>query len=135
MKKMIQENIVKNIILLVLLSLSYEPIKNFLNSSSLIEDKATTGDILVVVSIIIVTACFGAFAFTYEKTKSSEKHALLLAHATTGILMLIIGLSLEMTAILTSFLIEDFVILNKILALLYIGVVCYDFWDLLRIKL
>ena len=61
MKKLIRENLFKNAILLIALALSYLPIKNFLFSTELITDKPLAGDLLVAISIIAVTACFGNF--------------------------------------------------------------------------
>jgi hypothetical protein len=88
------------------------------------------------ISIVIVTACFGNFAFSYEKLKLGKEPFLqFTAHLTSGLLMLIIGLSLEITAVLTSLLFNNFWTLNIILLLLYISSVTYDFLDLHRIKI
>lgn len=135
MKKLIRENLFKNAILLIVLALSYLPIKNFLFSTELVTDKPLAGDLLVAISIIAVTACFGNFAFTYEKIKARSVGERLLAHVTTGLLMLLIGLALEMTAVLSEILIGNFVILDISLIILYLASVCYDFWDLARMDL
>ena len=131
MHKYLKQNIIKNLILLFLLAILYFPINVFLSSSNLSTDTATAGDVVVVMSIIAVTACFGNFSFTYEKIKGGS--SMLLAHFTTAILMLIIGLSLIFTSILTSFLLGPFIILDALFALLYVAIVAYDFWDILRL--
>lgn len=134
MNKIILENVVKNIILIPILVLTYFEIERFFSTLS-ISDNSVLGSVLVAVSILVVTACFGCFAFTYEKVEHKSFGLRLLAHATTGILMLLIGLSLEMTSVLAKALIGDFQVFNLSLVLLYISIVLYDFWDLRRAKI
>lgn len=134
MKKVLWENIVKNVVIFPILLLAYFDIeKVFWNLP--IKDTSVLGSILVAVSILAVIACFGCFAFTYEKVENSRFSWRLLGHLTTGILILLIGLSLEMTSVLVNLLIGDFAIFNLSLILLYISIVLYDFWDLRRAKL
>lgn len=126
------ENWVKNIILIMILIPSYLDIQKALVNSSIVADKASIGSLLVAVSILSVTACFGNFSFTYADVSNRTKSSRLLAHFTTGLLMLLIGLSLEMTSVLTKLLVGDFLIFDISLAILYIASVLYDFWDLRR---
>jgi hypothetical protein len=136
MKRLLIENLIKNVIIILILIGSYFPIKEMINNSTLAIDKSSVGDLLLVISIVIVTACFGNFAFSYEKLKLGKEPFLqFTAHLTSGLLMLIIGLSLEITAVLTSLLFNNFWTLNIILLLLYISSVTYDFLDLHRIKI
>ena len=104
-------------------------------SSGIVSDKAVVGSLLAAVSILAVTACFGNFAFTYEKIKRDSFGSRLLAHTTTGLLMLLIGMSLEMTSVLASLLVGEFYIFNLSLLILYAASVLYDFWDLKRTEL
>lgn len=129
MNRILWENVTKNIILLTILIFTYFEIEKFFLQSS-ISDNSILGSVLVAVSILAVTACFGCFAFTYEKVETNRFGWRLMAHLTTGVLMLLIGLSLEMTFVLARSLIGDFYILNMSLVLLYIGIILYDFWDL-----
>lgn len=134
MKKIIWENIAKNLIILVILAFAYfETERFFINLP--ITDNSILGSILVAVSILAVTACFGCFAFTYEKVEHNNLGWRLLSHVTTGVLMLLIGLSLEMTSLIAKILIGDFPIFNFSLILLYLSIVLYDFWDLRRVRL
>lgn len=133
MQKIIKENLTKNVFLVFLLIILYFPIQTYLENSSLIADKASAGSVLVAVSIIAVIACFGAFAFTYEKISEKSTFQRYLAHFTTGLLMLIIGVSLIFTSTLISFVMGNFLLFDFILALLYLAIIGYDFWDLLRI--
>ncbi len=132
MKRIYLENWVKNILVLGILYTAYFEIQKFLLTSPIASDKATIGSMLVAVSILAVTACFGNFAFTYEKVDQKNSFSRFLAHITTGLLMLLIGLSLEMTAAFTNLLIGEFPIFNMSLVILYISSVLYDFWDLQR---
>lgn len=135
MKKILWENLLKNIIVVFLLVPSYISIKNYFLAINLSSDKNIIGNLLSVVSILAVTACFGNFAFSYERIKGNDLLSRFIGHLTTGLLMLVIGISLEMTSILTSFLIGEFFIFNLTLMLLYIASVLYDFWDLKRVDL
>jgi hypothetical protein len=135
MKKIYRENFIKNILIFFILVLSFEKIHSFIYGSSIVTDKLSAGSLLVAVSILAVTACFGNFAFTYEKINSKDIFSRLLAHTTTGLLMLLIGLSLEMTSVLSTILIGNFQIFNVSLFILYLASVLYDFWDLKRIEL
>lgn len=135
MKNIYWENLIKNIIILIVLFLSYSSIHNFIYGSSIGADKLSAGSLLVAVSILAVTACFGNFSFTYEKIKHEDLVTRMLAHVTTGLLMLLIGISLEMTSALSSVLIGDFQIFNLSLVILYLASILYDFWDLKKADL
>lgn len=134
MKNIIQENFIKNIVLLIILFLIYPLILSSLSNSPAATDKAIAGNLLVAVSILVVTACFGNFAFTYEKVDHKKLSSRLLGHATTSLLMLLIGLSLELTSVLSKLLVGNFVIFDICLILLYFASVLYDFWDLKRAR-
>ncbi len=135
MEKIIKENLIKNVILVILLVFLYFSIQNYLVNSNLKTDKALAGNILVAVSIIAVTACFGNFAFTYEKINPKNVFERYLAHTTTGLLMLIIGISLIFADILFTFTMGHFVLVDVTFILLYIANIGYDFWDLLKNKI
>jgi hypothetical protein len=131
-KIIIKENIIKNIFIVILLIILYFPISSYLTNSNLFTDLSLAGNILVATSIIAVTACFGNFAFTYEKISVESIFERYLAHFVTGLLMLIIGTSLIFTGILVSFVMGHFILLDFLLIVLYIACVGYDFWDLFR---
>jgi len=130
-KRILAENVLKNLIILVILYLTYGNIESFLMSNLAIEQ---AGNLLVAVSILAVTACFGNFAFTYECTDKGDSVSRLVAHMTTGLLMLVVGISLEMTAIIMNLILRDFWMFNFCLAILYAAIMLYDFWDLSRLE-
>ena len=134
MERILKENIIKNIILIVLLVLLISPINEFLLNNKLFEDVYLAGDVLVAMSIIAVIACFGNFAFSYEKINPKNVYQRYLAHITTGLLMFIIGVSLIFTSILISFIMGYFFLVDLILSLLYLSCMGYDFWDVMRIS-
>lgn len=134
MNKIVKENLFKNIVILIVLAVLYLQIQNFL-MSNLSNDKASASSIIVVASIIAVTACFGNFAFTYEKINPKKGFHRFLAHTTTGLLMLLIGISLIFTSVLTTIIMGNFIISDITFLLLYIASVFYDFWDLFRLDL
>jgi len=135
MHRMVKENITKNIILVVILGLLYPVIENFLSNSNLILDKVSAGSIVVVTSIVAVTACFGNFAFTYEKINEKKGFQRYLAHFTTGLFMLVIGISLIFTTMLTFIIMGHFILIDITFLLLYLACVGYDFWDVYRLSL
>lgn len=132
MKKAFKENLIKNIIVGSLLIPGYFSIQSSFINSAISSDKSTLGSLLVAVSILAVIACFGNYAFTYEKVKTNDSKYRILVHLATGVLILIIGFSLEMTSIITKMLIGNFPIFDLSLVLLYIASVLFDFWDLHR---
>ncbi|MEA2036697.1 MAG: hypothetical protein U9O94_04265 [Nanoarchaeota archaeon] len=134
MNKIIKENITKNIILIIILILFYPLINTYLTNNNLVNDVSASGNILIATSIIAVIACFGNFAFTYEKINVKKTFDRYLAHLTTGLLMLIIGISLIFTNILIAIIMGNFILVNITLFLLYIACVGYDLLDVLRIR-
>jgi len=133
MRRIVRENLLKNALLLALLAASWSPIGDYLAHSRLASDLPTAGDVLVAVSLVAVIACFGNFAFTYEKVDSSRTHRLMV-HLLSGILMYVIGLSLIFTHFLLAILMGPFFVVDLALALLYVASVLYDFWDLYRLR-
>jgi len=134
MAKIITENIIKNIIIVFVLIGLMPMIQRFLYSGVLVDDKASAGSIIVVTSIVAVIACFGNFAFTYEKIDSKKPFQRYLAHISTGLFMLVIGISLIFTAFLSEMIMGYFVLIDVTLVLLYLACVGYDFWDMYRIS-
>ena len=132
MKNLVRENLIKNILLVVVLALLYPLIQDFLISSKLAIDNSSAGSIIVVTSIIAVTACFGNFAFTYEKINIKDSFQRYLAHFTTGLFMLVMAISLIFTAILTKMIMGYFILIDITLIILYLACIGYDFWDVYR---
>ena len=132
MKKVVIENITKNILVIIALIPAFQSSRLFLISSPIASDKQALGSLLTAITILAMIACAGNYAFTYEKVNLRNVMSRFLAHATTGLLMLLLGLSLGMTSVLVELLTGKFAIFDISLAVLYLTSVLYDFWDLMR---
>jgi hypothetical protein len=131
MKKrtLIYENIFKNIFIIILSLILYplviKPIKEI--------GVEQMNDFLLILSILLVSVCFANFEFSYQKSKIESLGERMFLHIVVipfGLLLTLLLLSLvtavgvvyptlELTILLFSF-------------LLYIGMILYDFWDILR---
>ncbi|MBN2122228.1 hypothetical protein JW721_04200 [Candidatus Micrarchaeota archaeon] len=131
MDALIKENIAKNVLILLLLAAVCAFLPNMMGDV-LGSDKAAAGSMLTTISLISVIACFGCFAFTYEKVKMEDTKQRFLAHLTTGLLMFAIGITLALTSFVTKIVAGQLFIIDLLLVLVYAACVCYDFWDLLR---
>lgn len=133
MYKILKENIYMNIIVTLILALMYPSISTFLNTIHLSDSVA--GNILVSISIISVIACFGNYAFTYEKINHKKMTHRYLAHVVTGIFLFIIGTTLIFLDIMLTHIMGHFIILDIVLILLYLANIGYNIWDILRVGL
>lgn len=132
MHEILKENIAKNLIILIVLGILCFQIPNCIGCSVIEEDKAAAGSLLTTISLISVIACFGCFAFTYEKVQMKKRMYRYLAHITTGLLMLAIGTTLILTSLVTKIIAGPLLIIDLLLVMVYLACVCYDFWDILR---
>lgn len=131
-KTLVIENISKNIVLIILLALLFRPLKNVLSAVS----PADADSVLSFASLTLVAALFGNFAFTYEFSNIKNKAERLLAHSTTFLLMLAVGLLLETSAVVLSIKVSSLLPLATLVSvIIYSASVLYDFWDLLRAKI
>ncbi len=127
MEKILKENIVKNVILIILFILLYNPILRIVAPIS----GADLGTLSMIVSILILGSMFGNFTFSYDRSNLKNVYERYLAHLTTGILMFTMGLLFEFTVAITI----NIGLGNNFLpitVLIYIAMIGYDFWDLLR---
>lgn len=127
--KIKNENIIKNIIIIIFAFLLYPTIKESL--STLKADNI--GDFLLVISILLVTVCFANFAFSYEYSQVKKTSLRLISHSATFIFLLLIALLLEAMTVSIGIIYPSLFNMIMIFSiLLYLGVVLYDFWDLFR---
>jgi len=128
-RKVTKENLLKNALILALLFLAY----GYLHASLSPLDESKLGNFLLVISILLVTVCFANFAFSYKHSDMSEPKYRLLSHSTTFLFILLTGLLLESLVIGAGIVYPSLAGITLLFsALLYAGVVLYDFWDLLR---
>jgi len=129
MTKHIKQNIIKNVIVLIIAVFMWPILSN-----SLIQiQPEQANNFLLTISTLLVTVCFANFAFTYEKSKLKSKLGNLLSHFAVGIFMLLLALFLESIVMVMGAMYPFFhIMIFSFSILLYIGVVLYDFWDILR---
>jgi len=126
---LVRENIIKHVLILVIAFFSFNNIYLVLTSIPINE----SGNLLSIVSILLVTVCFANFAFSYAHSKIEDKKMRLLAHATTFIFLLLTALLLEVLIVSVSMAYPLMYILILVFSLLlYLGIVLYDFWDFFR---
>jgi hypothetical protein len=130
LRKVFKENIVKNVFLLVLLTILLVPIKTYILDSTLHTEEGSIGSVLAALSIIAVLAGFGNFGFKYENVDLNNPFQRYFAHTLTGVLLFVIGISLIMTWKMIAMIMGDFILMDITFLLLYLACVGYDYWDL-----
>lgn len=131
-ERLVIEVVVKNILLVVLLVLSFGPVKTAVYAAGM----ANVDSILLFAGMTLVAALFGNFAFTYEFSHVKDKSERLLAHSTTFLLMLVIGLLLEVSFTAISLKADSLSFIFALISvIIYIASVFYDFWDMHRAKI
>ena len=127
-----RENVVKNILIVVLAALAYRPFSEKLSAV----DSSQLNNLLLVISIFLVTVCFANFAFTYEKTDPAVFLSRFIAHLATFVFMLLTALLLEAMVVAVGTVYPPLYSLTLgFSAVLYFGIAVYDFWDLFRLNL
>jgi len=125
----IKENVAKNIVLAVITMLFYPVI---FQSLAPIKPEQIN-NFLVIISMLLVTVSFANFAFTYEKSNLQTKAGKLLAYSATGIFMLLTAILLESIVLSVKIVYPSFHTMIFCFSILtYLGVILYDFWDLMR---
>ena len=127
----IKENLVKNLIVIVCCFLFYPSLKNSLIAVS----TEIMGNLLLVISIFLVTVSFASFAFTYEKININSLGSRLLAHSATFLFLLLTALLLETMVIAIGVAYPSLYGMAIVFAmLLYTSIILYDIWDLFRVR-
>lgn len=123
------ECLLKNVATLLLVGALYLPIFSSLESIG----KDEMSDFLFLVSIMLVTACFANFAFSYEFSIIENAPMRYFSHVSTFIFMGLIALLLEAMVIAVGIVYPAlYTIVTLFCVLLYVGIALYDFWDLFR---
>jgi len=132
MKKVLIENTIKNIIILILLFILYKPALNlFKNIGS-----EHYGNLLITTSLLIMAVLFADYAFTYAHTRMKNSFDRYFSHGITFIIMLCTGLMLESVVVLVN--LETSInvwIITFVSVAFYISLIMFDYWDILRSKI
>lgn len=131
-KTLIKENLIKNLLVIICTVFGY---KFIVDSTGGGVDVSQSGNLFSMISMLLVVVCFANFAFTYEKSKMNSLYSRLLSHACTFVLLLLLScLLVALIASVKVFMpsLHGLVIWFSIL--IYLAVVLYDFWDVLRFR-
>ncbi len=129
-RKLVLENVWKNVLVILVTALSWPFIQNRLA----VIDRDNFGNFLLVISILLVTVCFANFGFTYRDSDTRSKEIRILSHIATSLFLLLtalllltmsLGIGIAYPAMESLF----FLVFSL---LLYSSITLYDFWDLLR---
>lgn len=128
-RRSVGECLAKNALIVIVTFALYSPLTESL--SSIRPEQAP--DFLFLISIMLVTACFGNFAFSYEYSIVELWWMRLISHLATFLFMLLIGLLLFAMAIAIEFIHPNlYELVRSFCLLLYFSCAVYDFWDLFR---
>ena len=124
-------NLLKNLLLIVVLFLSYPEIQH---EFSTVTDPQTLNTLLLFVGLIIVAPLFANFQFSYQFSAKHQKVNLLISHAVTFLAMLVCGLLVEMVDVIFLRLVGGIMIF-RVTLLLFVGcMILWDLWDFWRLE-
>lgn len=90
-------------------------------------------DFLLIVSVLLMTVSFANFAFSYEHSKLEDLSRRILAHVTTFLFLLLTFVSLECVVIATEIAYPSLGVFITVFSWgLFLSIILYDHWDLLR---
>lgn len=127
----VQENIIKNIVLIIILFGSAHSLKAYLASV----DVEVLGDVLFASSIVAVGAMFGFFGLSYQKMNPASMAQRFFMHLTTGLLLLPIGITfLIVQSILEIKMGSSPFLIVSVVWLVYTAIVLWDMWNVLSVQ-
>lgn len=130
MNRFIFEVLAKNFVVLLIIVMTLPLSIEFARQVKLSSDSNAVGTTLLATSIMTVTACFGIFSFSYSRTPVQSRRWRLLGHLATSLMLLVLGWSLLISALVFQIIVGDSLIITCSWVALYIGSVLYDVWDL-----
>ena len=129
--RVVQENVLKNMVVIILLIFLVEPTRNFL----VMVNPNYYSDIILATSIFGVAAMFGFFSLSYGDVDPLRLSDRMLAHVTSAFLMLPIGIMFMIVEIiLTKQLGQSLGILSLAIWLVYTAIVLWDFSNVKKIQ-
>ncbi len=129
MKKILIENTIKNVVILLFLLILYSPLLALFKKI----DSRHYDSLLITTSLLIMAVLFADYAFTYAHTKMKNIFNRYLSHVLTFIIMLCTGLMLESVVIIVNLKTGFNVwVITFVSFAFYISLIMYDFWDILR---
>ncbi|MBU0975205.1 MAG: hypothetical protein ABIE03_01330 [Patescibacteria group bacterium] len=126
----IKENIIKNLLALTVILISYPIFHTMLKGV----DETQVSNLLIIVSIFFISIQFAGFSFSYADSKK-DSGMKMLGHVLTFFAMLLTGILLETIVITVQLVYPSFFPVMTILSILiYITVLLFDFWDALKLQ-
>ncbi len=129
--KLMWENGIKNAIVVILLYFFYSPTKIFLES--LTTDTIGYQTIIILASLLIVAFLFATYTFTFKDSHLAHTVKRYLDYLHTAIVMFGCGALLEISYLTINIVLKaTFSLMGLLMALFYVSLVLFDFWDLMR---
>lgn len=126
----VQENVLKNIVVIVALYFSGHYVQSFFQTI----DPATLPDVILAASVLAVAAMFGFFSVSYVDLNVTKVFDRFLLHLTTAALMLPIGLMFLVVQVALQVEIQNQVhLMTAAIWLVYGSIVLWDFWNVRRV--
>ncbi len=126
----VQENVVKNITVIVALYFSGHYVQTFFQAI----DPATLPDVILAASVLAVAAMFGFFSVSYADLNVTKVFDRFLLHLTTAALMLPIGLMFLVVQVALQVEIQNQAhLMTAAIWLVYGSIVLWDFWNVRRV--
>jgi drug/metabolite transporter (DMT)-like permease len=128
-KRILIYNTIKNFLILVILIIIYNIIKN--DFKNIDPDGKYYSPLITSIGLILAGSISGSFTFTYNRNYKNHTE-LILGHVTTVLFMTGIGLLIIIINILLNIPFQkiDVKIPIRIISLIiYLGLVSYDYWD------
>ena len=130
-KVLIRENLIKNLLVIILSIFAYKFIATAVGGVEM----SQSSNLLSLISMLLVVVCFANFAFTYEKSRMNTFGLRLVSHLCTFLLLLLlVFLLFGLISAVKIFIPSLYILTIWFSALIYLTVVLYDFWDLLRFR-
>lgn len=128
-QKILKENLIKNLIVLIALVIFYSPLVDFLQQLPL----RAYDSITLVSTVLIMAFLFADYAFTYSAADIRSTGQRFLGHLITAIILFGTGALLQISILSLNLSLQTRFCLMEILGwLFYASLVLYDFWDLNR---
>ncbi|MEK7583216.1 MAG: ion transporter [Patescibacteria group bacterium] len=129
--RLIQENVVKNIVLVVGIILIDHPLSKFLHQV----DSGALGDVMFATSILALAAMFGFFSLSYRDFDPTRVSQRILIHLTTSFLLFPVGVMFLIVQTVLSIQIESSpTIIVFGIWFVYTAVVLWDFANVMKLQ-
>lgn len=128
--RVVQENVVKNIVVIIALYYSVHSVQTFFQEIN----PDALPDVILAASVLAVAAMFGFFSVSYADLDIAKTFDRFLLHFTTAMLMFPIGLMFLVVQVALQVEIQSQVqLMQTAIWLVYGAIVLWDFWNVRRI--